>query len=80
MSRVTYSTDADAQAEEPSLNWRKSSLCPNNATCVEVAALPGGGNAMRDGKNPTGPQLAFGTTEWVEFLTAARAGEFAPGA
>lgn len=76
---MTYTTDAHARAEEHSLNWRKSSLCPNNATCVEVAALPDGGKAMRDGKNPTGPHLAFGTAAWVEFLVAARAGEFTSG-
>jgi hypothetical protein len=73
---VTFDIDADALADQSSYDWRKSSLCPNNATCVEVAALPDGGHAMRDGKNPTAPHLIFGATAWAEFLTAARAGEF----
>ncbi|HWG22832.1 DUF397 domain-containing protein [Actinospica sp.] len=79
MSRVTLKYDADAQADQSSLDWRKSSLCPNNATCVEVAALPDGGRAVRDGKNPAGPSLAFGATAWSEFLAAARAGKFDGG-
>ena len=73
---MTFDIDADAQADQSSLDWRKSSLCPNNATCVEVAALPDGGHAMRDGKNPAGPSLEFGAAGWSEFLTAARAGKF----
>jgi hypothetical protein len=73
---VTLQYDADAQASQSLLNWHKSSLCPNNATCVEVAALPNGGHAMRDGKNPTSPALVFGAASWSEFLTAARAGKF----
>lgn len=59
--------------------WRKSSSCPNNATCVEVAELPEGGFAVRDGKNPDRPHLAFSAAEWTEFLAGVRAGEFDPG-
>lgn len=66
------------QASDDDLDWRKSSLCPNAATCVEVAALPSGSLALRDGKNPTGPRLTFDTRSWSAFLNAARAGEFNP--
>lgn len=50
--------------------------CPNAGTCVEVAALPDGGAAVRDGKNPGGPVLLFDDGEWTAFLEAVRAGRF----
>lgn len=60
------------------LHWYKSSSCPSNATCVEVAALPDGGFAMRDGKNPQGPALRFDAAAWRAFIADARAGGFDP--
>jgi Domain of unknown function (DUF397) len=62
----------------PELAWFKSSSCPNNATCVEAAALPDGGFALRDGKNPDEPHLVFNATGWAQFLAGVRAGEFDP--
>jgi hypothetical protein len=56
------------------LIWHKA--CPSNATCVEIAALPEGGAAIRDGKNPQGPVLLFGDEEWTAFLAAVKAGRF----
>ena len=56
--------------------WRKSSICTNVATCVEVAVLPDGGTAIRDGKDPQGPELHFTAAEWAAFVTGVRAGEF----
>lgn len=58
------------------LTWRKSDACPGGPTCVEVAALPEGGMAVRDGKNPDGPVLRFDAGEWAAFVVAVRAGEF----
>jgi hypothetical protein len=66
------------QAAVLALAWKKSSFCPNAASCVEVAALPGGGSAMRDGKDPASPRLLFDADQWTGFLTAARSGEFDP--
>lgn len=60
------------------LIWRKASACPSNATCVEIAALPDGGAAVRDGKDPRGAQLRFGAAEWSAFVAAVKAGEFDP--
>lgn len=64
--------------------WRKSSLSGNGPDCVEVAAL---GNApaeagedvdrlflVRDSKDPDGPMLSFGPSEWDGFLRAVRSG------
>jgi hypothetical protein len=43
---------------------------------VELAALPGGGIAVRDSKDPSGPVLSFTRHEWVSFLDGLDKGEF----
>ena len=60
------------------LVWRSSSACTSGAACVEVAALPNGGAAVRDGKNRQGPVLCFSAAEWAAFRSGVRAGEFDP--
>jgi hypothetical protein len=56
--------------------WFKSSRSgPNTDACVEVAFV-GGGIAVRDSKNPTGPALLFTTAEWDAFVGGAKDGEF----
>ncbi|GAA2861306.1 DUF397 domain-containing protein [Nonomuraea rubra] len=56
--------------------WRRSSFCNGAATCVEVAPLPDGGVAVRDGKDPGAGQLVFTAVEWAAFTAGVRAGEF----
>ena len=63
---------------ETGLKWRKANGCPNGQTCVEVAALPGGGTAVRDSKDPEGARLRFDAAEWAGFIAAVKAGEFDP--
>ena len=58
------------------LIWHKA--CGNAANCVEIAALPDGGAAIRDSKNPEGSRLRFGAEEWAAFLNAVKAGSFDP--
>ena len=58
------------------LNWVKSSLSFSNSNCLEVAALPDGGTAVRDSKAPDGPILRFTAAEWDAFLGGVKAGEF----
>jgi hypothetical protein len=48
------------------LAWRTSSFSKGNE-CVEVA-WPAETAAIRDSKNPTGPQLTVSHTEFAAFL------------
>ncbi|RZU23807.1 DUF397 domain-containing protein [Streptomyces sp. BK239] len=51
--------------------WFKSSHSnPDGAACVEIAVTPGD-IRIRDSKIATGPQLAFGPTQWAAFVTYA---------
>jgi hypothetical protein len=57
--------------------WRKSTRSQGgSANCVEVAELPGGGRAVRDSKNPSGPVLKFTPGEWDAFIGGVKDGEF----
>jgi len=47
--------------------WRTSSYSAKE-NCVEVAVL--GRILVRDSKNPSGPNLAFGHLAWRTFLTS----------
>jgi hypothetical protein len=48
-----------------SLIWRKSSYSSGQGgNCVEVAALPDGGMAVRDSKNPSGDVLYLNAGSW----------------
>lgn len=62
--------------EANDLKWRKSSRSSGGASnCVELA-LPAGGVAVRDSKNPEGAVLAFGVEVAVAFLAAVKGGRF----
>jgi hypothetical protein len=67
-------------ADGAHLKWRRARSCATGSTCVEVAALPKGGAAVRDGKDPEGAQLRFDGAEWAGFIAAVKAGEFDPQA
>jgi len=57
------------------LNWRKSSYSgstQHTENCVEAAALPGGGVAIRDSKNPSAPYLTVTPAAWRQFLDQVR--------
>jgi hypothetical protein len=56
--------------------WTKSSSSAANGNCVEVAAVPEDGVAVRHSKDPTGAVLRFTTAEWHAFLLGVKAGEF----
>ncbi len=54
------------------LTWRKSSHSGQEDNCVEVAALPSGGYAMRDSKAPAGPILSIAVSEWKKLLAGLK--------
>jgi len=57
------------------LTWVKSSYSGSQGgNCVEVAALPDGGRAVRDSKNADGPVLLFPPGEWEAFLRRVKDG------
>ena len=56
--------------------WAKSSYSNSGANCVEVARTSLGQVAVRDSKDPRGPQLRFTLDEWTAFVSGIRSGEF----
>lgn len=59
------------------LRWRTSTRSQNGQSCVEAAALPDGGMAVRDSKlGPGSPVLYFRHDEWKAFIAGAKDGEF----
>jgi hypothetical protein len=60
-----------------SAEWRKSSYSGSNGgNCVEVATNLPGVIAVRDSKNPAGPNLAVSPAVWRSLLNAVRTGQF----
>lgn len=65
------SSDRWATAE-----WRKSTRSGGNGgECVEVARV-GELVGVRDSKDPDGPVLEFGLSQWRAFIRGVRDGEF----
>ncbi|MCX4747191.1 DUF397 domain-containing protein [Kitasatospora sp. NBC_01287] len=56
--------------------WRKSSHSGGNGACVEVAVPAPATVAVRDSKDPSGPQLRFSPEAWHAFAGAAGHGAF----
>jgi hypothetical protein len=48
--------------------FTKSSYSGQENDCVEVACTTGGGRAVRDSKNPSGPALVFPIGTWSAFV------------
>ncbi|WP_019063184.1 DUF397 domain-containing protein [Streptomyces prunicolor] len=57
----------------PEHAWFKSSYSDGTGqNCVEAAHLIPTGIAIRDSKNPTGPELLLPATAWAPFVTQLR--------
>ena len=55
------------------LNWVKSSHSGGTGgNCVEVAALPDGGRAVRDSKDPDGSVLYLTAGQWASLRNSLR--------
>ncbi len=54
--------------------WRTSSYTGNSGNCVEVAIKAGYAIAVRDTKDPGGPELAFSQQRWDAFTRRAKRG------
>ena len=58
-------------------DWRKSSYSgTNGGNCVEVARNLAEVVAVRDSKDPAGPELVFTPDDWHMFTAALRGGGF----
>jgi hypothetical protein len=68
---MKYHSETDS-----SQNWIKSSYSMTNGNCIEVAGLSRELIGVRDSKNPAGPVLGFGPTQWGAFVGHVRNGAF----
>ncbi|HZB50974.1 MAG TPA: DUF397 domain-containing protein [Mycobacteriales bacterium] len=59
--------------QDEKLHWLTASTGGN---CVEVAALPGGGVAVRDSKDRAGAVLTYTRDEWRVFVDGVHRGVF----
>jgi hypothetical protein len=58
------------------LTWVTSTYSKDGSACVDVATLPDGGRAVRDGKDPESPARRFTASAWHALISGARDGEF----
>ncbi|MDE1675460.1 DUF397 domain-containing protein [Nocardia gipuzkoensis] len=58
------------------VQWRRSSAGGTADPAVEIAFLDEGYIAMRDSRNPSGPELIFTPEEWSVFLSGVDNAEF----
>ncbi|MGW3244807.1 DUF397 domain-containing protein [Streptomyces sp. NPDC001070] len=56
--------------------WQKSRHSNANGQCVELAALPGGGIAVRNSRFPDGPVLIYTKEEIESLIVGMKNGEF----
>ncbi|WP_330433855.1 DUF397 domain-containing protein [Streptomyces sp. NBC_00825] len=56
--------------------WMKSRKSEANGMCIELAALPQGGIAIRNSTDPAGAALIFLSAELEAFIDGAKKGEF----
>jgi hypothetical protein len=63
-------------ANQAGVTWRKSTWSNPSGNCVEVAALPNGGIAVRDSRHPSGPALVYSRAQISAFLAGVKDGQF----
>lgn len=60
------------------VEWKKSRRSNPGGNCVEMAALPDGGFAVRNSRFPEGPALIYTRAEIEAFIGGAKDGDFDP--
>ncbi|MCX4659143.1 DUF397 domain-containing protein [Streptomyces uncialis] len=65
-----------AATEIPDVTWIKSSDSQGIGNCVEAARLPGGGVAVRNSRDASGPALVYTAEEVRAFIAGVKRGEF----
>ena len=58
------------------VTWQKSARSNPSGNCVECAALPDGGVAVRNSRDPDGPALLYTPAEIEAFILGVRDGDF----
>ena len=58
------------------VTWQKSGRSNPSGNCVEAAALPDGGVAVRNSRDPEGPALIYTPAEIEAFILGVRDGDF----
>ena len=58
------------------VTWQKSRRSNPSGNCVECAALPDGGVAVRNSRDPEGPALIYTPAEIEAFILGVRDGDF----
>ena len=70
--KSSYSSGDSGDCIEVALSWHKSSYSSGSSgDCIEVAECPGTVH-VRDSKDKSGPQLAFGADTWAAFVEFAK--------
>ncbi|GGK66245.1 hypothetical protein Sme01_11010 [Sphaerisporangium melleum] len=69
-------TNGMAASEIPEVRWRKSAYSNPSGNCVELAALPDGGVAVRNSRHPSGPALIYSRGEMAAFIQGVKNDEF----
>ncbi|HEV7962523.1 MAG TPA: DUF397 domain-containing protein [Actinoplanes sp.] len=73
MKRIANGVPA---AELQGVTWQKSGRSNPSGNCVECAALPDGGVAVRNSRDPEGPALIYTPAEIEAFILGVRDGDF----
>jgi hypothetical protein len=58
------------------VTWQKSRRSNSQGNCVEIAALPDGGAAVRNSRDPQGPALVYTKAEMEALILGVKDGEF----